>query len=99
MCNIALARSVPLFLVMPVNEICVILSALAFYYKLIRFPRFLTAFWAYCYHFRANNIGDFIKYIVYPCIESSEPTRRDTQGFFSRFDAMPKFVKEIILNA
>ena len=72
LCDVAFARSVPLFLVMPIDEVGVILSALPFDYKFIRFPRFLTAFWAYCYHFRANINGELIKYIVYPSIGSNE---------------------------
>src|SRR5208283_4113589 len=52
--HVALARSVALLLVVAIDKVGVILSALSFDYKFIRFPCFLTAFWTCRYHLGQN---------------------------------------------
>ena len=68
---VALSRGVAFFLIVTIDEVGIILPALSFYYKFIRFPRLLTAFWTCGYHFRETYTSGGFKCMVSPMTEPS----------------------------
>jgi hypothetical protein len=73
-----------LFLVVSIDEVGIILPALTLYYKFIRFPRLLTAFWTGGYHFRASYVVGGFKFMALTLGRSQVEGYQDLGNIFPR---------------